>query len=480
MAGILVREISAEQAQRLVADQEGHFLDFKAIEVAPGKLTRTMVAFANAEGGELYVGFDETPNSDFVWRGFNTPEDANGHIQAFDQIFPLGDALDITFLRCNEYAGLIVKAEVKKTKDIKRATDGVAYVRRGASSTPVTSPESLEILQRNKGLISFESETVNVPLDLITNSEQIISFLIEVIPSAEPQDWLRKQQLMRDHLPTVAGLVLFGDEPQAAIPKRCGIKVYRYSTSEQLGTRETLAFDPISIEGSAYSQIENAVAKTREIIQGVRIHTATGLEEIIYPEEALHEVITNAVIHRDYSITDDIHITVFDNRVEVKSPGTLPAHITVDNILDERFARNPAIVRLINKFPNPPNKDVGEGLNTAFEAMRGMRLKPPTIEQLDGYVKISLRHESLATPEELILEYLAGHDEIANKLAREICHIGSENQVKRIFQKMIQSQLIELIPGRTRYTAAYRKAEHKALDVVENPTVDLFGDAPKH
>jgi len=65
-----------------------------------------------------------------------------------------------------------------------------------------------------------------------------------------------------------------------------------------------------------------------------------------------HEIITNAVLHRDYSVADDVHIRIFDNRVEVVSPGMLPAHITPENILSERFARNAAIVRLINKFPD--------------------------------------------------------------------------------------------------------------------------------
>ena len=127
---------------------------------------------------------------------------------------------------------------------------------------------------------------------------------------------------------------------------------------------------------------------------------------VTYPVEALHEIITNAVLHRDYSIADDIHIKIFDNRVEISSPGTLPGHITTDNILDERFARNAAMVRLINKFPDPPNKDVGEGLNTAFQAMRKMKLKDPVIRQEGGYVKVTLKHEALATTEEMILEYL--------------------------------------------------------------------------
>lgn len=264
--------------------------------------------------------------------------------------------------------------------------------------------------------------------------------MLEVVPTAEPAEWLRKQQVILKDKPTVAGIALFAEEPQAILPKRTGIKVYRYQTTASEGTRETLAGDPISIEGHAYQQIRAAVTKTAEIIESVRVNTPDGLESIKYPITALHEIITNAVLHRDYSLADDIHIRIFDNRVEVSSPGTLPAHITPENILQERFARNAAIVRLINKFPDPPNKDVGEGLNTAFDAMRQMKLKPPTIVQDGGYVTITLRHEPLATPEEIILEYLASNEQITNKVAREICFIGSENKMKGILQRLVTSR----------------------------------------
>jgi ATP-dependent DNA helicase RecG len=104
-----------------------------------------------------------------------------------------------------------------------------------------------------------------------------------------------------------------------------------------------------------------------------------GLEAIVYPDETLHEIVKNAVLHCDYSIVADIQIRVFDNRIEVESPGRLPGHVTPQNILATQAARNPKLVRLINKFPDPPNKDVGEGLNTAFEAMTKLRLKTPEI-----------------------------------------------------------------------------------------------------
>lgn len=449
--------LTQQEAMKLLNLEESHFVDLKAIEILPSKLTRSLSAFANAEGGELFVGVDEQNyRQTRSWRGFNRLEDANSFLQVFEQLFPLGEEYTYSFLQSSVGPGYVLKAEIRKSRNVKVASDSKAYVRRGAQNLPVDTEEALARLRRNKGITSFETEPVNVGKSLITNSTHIIQFMLEVIPNAEPESWLKKQQVIVNEKPTVAGLVLYAEEPQAVLPKRCGLKIYRYRTTAEEGTRETLDFDPISIEGCAYEQIKEAVKQAAEIIESVRVNTAVGLESVAYPITALHEIITNAVLHRDYSAADDIHIRIFDNRVEVISPGTLPAHITPENILNERFARNGVIVRLINKFPDPPNKDVGEGLNTAFQAMREMKLKLPFVTQVGGYVKVILRHEPLATPEEMILEFLQLHEQITNKEAREICFIGSENRMKRIFQRMMAKNLIELVPGTTRYTASYR------------------------
>jgi ATP-dependent DNA helicase RecG len=458
---VTIFDITPAERDKLLVGEEGHFSDFKSIAIAPAKLTRTIAALSNAEGGEVYVGIAQDAARNNSWAGFDTVEKANGHIQAFETLFPLGDGYGYSFLRSKEDNGLVLKIDVSKNRDVKAASDGRVYVRRGAQNLPCETDEALDRLRRNKGLTSFETEAINVEETIITNSTIILEFLLEIVPTAEPEPWLRKQQAIRDGKPTVAGAVLFAEEPQAALPKRSGLKIYRYATNAEEGTRDTLAFDPRSIEGHAYKQIHDAVQQTAEIIEAVRINTPEGLQSAKYPITALHEIITNAVIHRDYSIADDIHIRIFDNRVEVTSPGTLPAHITPDNILDERFARNPTIVRLINKFPNPPNKDVGEGLNTAFTAMRAMKLKPPVIEQKGGNVMVVLKHEPLASPEEIILEYLKDHDRITNRIARELSFIGSENKMKGILQRLVKNGHIELVPGTTRYSAAYRLSTTK-------------------
>ena len=282
--------------------------------------------------------------------------------------------------------------------------------------------------------------------------------MLDNIPTAEPAAWLKKQQLIINDRPTVAAIVLYAEEPQASLPKS-GIKVYRYQTSGA-ASRDTLVGNPASIEGHVYALIKKAVDKTAQTVESMSIVGAGGLEKFSYPRESIHEIITNAVLHRDYSLNDDIHVRIFDNRIEVQSPGVLPAHVTVENILEERFARNQRIVRLINKYDDPPNKDVGEGLNTAFEAMRKLKFRDPTIEQLDGSVKVTLRHEKLASPEEIICEFLRNNSEINNAKAREITFIGSENSVKRIFNKMIKSKIIERIPDRPQAKTGYQKGSN--------------------
>ena len=82
--------VDDDQAASILALREGHFSDMKAKAVRPAKLTKTLSAFANADGGELYLWIDENDGT-FTWNGFIDEEAANGHLQIFEKLFPLGD-----------------------------------------------------------------------------------------------------------------------------------------------------------------------------------------------------------------------------------------------------------------------------------------------------------------------------------------------------------------------------------------------------
>ena len=112
---------------------------------------------------------------------------------------------------------------------------------------------------------------------------------------------------------------------------------------------------------------------------------------------------------------------------------------------------------MINKFPDAPNKDVGEGLNTAFNAMSTLRLKPPTIEERETSVVVHIRHEPLASPDETVMAYLETHAEIVNRVGRAITGIQSENSMKNVFIRLRERGMIEPVPGREGFSSAWRK-----------------------
>ena len=441
------RILTDDDLIKLFAIEEDHFNDFKAKDISGKGFSKIVSALGNASGGDVYVGIREENDTKVKhWEGFSTIEDCNAFLQVIDSISSVLGYYDVEFLKHPILKTYVLRTTIFKTPGIVYTTDGKVFLRKGAQSLPIDTIEKQRRLELDKGISSYEDEPiVDSSLDDATESSVFKMFSQQIIPEVIPDLWLKKQRLYKDGKLTVAGEMLFSDEPQICLPKRSSIKVFRYKTSGE-ADRDMLVEQPITIEGCAYNEIYDAVTKVKEIIETIK-KLGKGLELVQYPEETLHEIITNAVLHRDYSIATDIQIRIFDNRVEVESPGKLPGHVTVTNILDSQAARNPKLVRLINKFPDAPNKDVGEGLNTAFSAMEKLRLKAPVIEELENSVLVTIKHERLASPEELVIEYLKTHDSIRNREGRAATGIKSENTMKQVFYRLHDKGYITLIKG---------------------------------
>lgn len=453
------RTLTEKEIVALFAIEENHFNDFKAKDIEGKKLSRTISAFANSSGGDIYLGIrEENDTKNKHWEGFNTIEEANGFIQMITDLLVMTSNYEIIFLKHPVLFTYILQITIFKTQAIIYSTDRkTPYVRKGAQNLPCNTIEKIKRLELDKGISSFENEmVVESELGDVDDSKIWKEFKNSIVPDTNTEIWLKKQRLYVEQKLTVAGLLLFADEPQICLPKRSSIKIFRYQTSGE-AERDTLVEIPITIEGCAYCQIYEAVRKTKEIIESIR-KFGKEFETIEYPEETLHEIITNAVLHRDYSIATDIQIRIFDNRVEVESPGKLPGYVTVDNILSAQSARNPKIVRLINKFPEAPNKDVGEGLNTAFEAMAKLRLKEPVIVEKENSVLVVIKHEKLASPEEIVVDYLMKNESITNRIGRSITGIKSENSMKRTFWKLRDAGMLYMVGAGS--AAAWKKTEN--------------------
>ena len=134
--------ITEAQAVKLLALIEGQFNDLKAREVPALSLSKAISAFANADGGDLYVGIREqlTLRKERVWAGFPDEEAANAHIQVLERFFPLGTDFQYEFLSAEGHHGLVLHLQINKTQGIVKASNNIPYVRRGAQSLPVQFP----------------------------------------------------------------------------------------------------------------------------------------------------------------------------------------------------------------------------------------------------------------------------------------------------------------------------------------------------
>src|ERR1019366_9623586 len=182
--GIDTARLSASQVTKLLLDfRESQFGDLKAKEIKPAKLSKAISAFANADGGDLYIGIAEiSPDKHREWHGFVDEEAANGHIQALEAIFPLGLDFQYDFLEAEGMPGLVLHLQIAKTQQIVRAQDGIPYLRRGAQSLPQVGDELLRRLTYAKGVGSFETEQVNASKENLIDSNVLADFIREVVP----------------------------------------------------------------------------------------------------------------------------------------------------------------------------------------------------------------------------------------------------------------------------------------------------------
>ena len=442
------KAITQEEINELLLIQEDWLIDKKGKDIKPAKLSKTISAFANTNGGDVYLGIAHTEDKTvYYWDGFETEESMNQHIEVVSNLFDSYEDYSLETYQSKVDGSFILHIVIHKTHKIIYASDGKAYVRHGVQNSPCDTDEKLMRLHLDKGLSSFEDEYTQTNLDDVKNSEVLLGFLSKVAPTTTPYDWLRRQKVMNSnaHI-SVAGVLLYDECPQATLPKQSAVKILRYHTEEAEGTRDTLDKGfPLTIEGDIYALIHDAVKKTKEIVEEPGVVGKSDMEIKEYPEITLHEIITNAVLHRDYSIKKGIQIRIFTNRIEIESPGKLPGHITLENILQEQCARNPKMVRLIAKFPSPPNKDVGEGLNSAFKAMEQMKLKQPQIIETESSVIVIIKHERLADAETVVWDYLQTHDTISNSIARSLTGITDANKMKQVFNRLKKQGKIKIV-----------------------------------
>lgn len=427
---------------------EDHFFEKKSIDVKPREIEKSVVAFANAEGGDIIIGIEDDKATKLKglekWRGSANIEFFNEILSCIYRLNPSPTISNHIYTLIG-YPGYVLKLSVEKGHQVFKTSDDSVYIRAGAQKLHVKDPEKISNLNFAKGVRSFEDINVDeYSINDLVEEKEIQTFCKTQIPYQDPLNYLINQHLIDVKTWDVktAAALLFSSLPSTLLKTKCAVKIARYETRKE-GERDDLK-ETFTIEGCINTQIIDAAEKIKNILSTVKIWSNGQLLNVEYPIEAIWEILVNAVIHRDYSIKDDVKVLIYDNRIEIHSPGKLPGHITPENILDERYTRNPKIVRTLSKYANSPNKDIGEGLNTAFQKMKDWKLQAPVILEKFSSVIVTLKHSPLARPEELVLTHLQSNGRITNEDARAITGIKSENTMKQVFKRLQKAGKIEL------------------------------------
>lgn len=444
------RVIDHDEEIALLSLNEDHFNDVKSKRINPGKLQETFVAFANSDGGDLFIGIEDKSEAGERIVGFDEQEDANSVISTLlEETNPAVENVLVEFLAIDG-KGLVLHFGIPKSPKVHYTASGDCYIRVNAAKRKIKG-DRITQLGYSKGAEPYERRALdNVDIKDIVDGDLLPNYMQRVGTHLDPEAFLRKQRLLTkkdgERSPNVGCVLLFDEEPQATLETRCAVKVYRLRTTEVEYKREQLEEMPVTINGDVESVIKLTIQQVAKYIDGASFQDGGRIVKLTYPSEALKEILVNAVIHRDYSLNDDIHVRIFDNRVEVQSPGRLPGYMNICNIYDERFSRNPNVVRMLHNLPDPVNHDIGEGLDTAKNELKKAGLVDPVFQEKENAFMVTIRHQKLASVEDVILQYFSDNPgaSITNKLIRQLSGEDDMQKVKLALQKLRASGEIKL------------------------------------
>lgn len=426
-----------EVGPQLASLPEDQWFERKSCRIAPRDLAQALIGFANADGGTLVIGLDdgEVEGTD------GNAEKRNSQLQANVDFcvppVPAKSRLVACVDRRGEPSELVV-FQVEPSELVHANQKDEVFLRVGDENRRLGFSQRQELLF-DKGQASYEARPSGASLDLIDRA--LLDGYARSAGASDPMRLLHARGLADDGGLTIAGCLLFAESPQAFLPEAF-IRVLRYRGRERgSGARQQLV-DDIRLEGPIPVQLRQAREQV-ERLQPTRRALSEGgtFEDVpLVPDDAWLEGIVNAAVHRSYSMAGDhIRVEIFDDRIEISSPGRFPGLVDLEDPLQTmRFARNPRIARVCADLSL--GQELGEGIRRMFEEMRQAGLTDPVYRQTSGSVELQL----LAEPVDRRLEArLPAHSRAIARTLRSAGRMstGEVTEALGISRPVVQKEL---------------------------------------
>lgn len=330
-------------------------------------LAGEMVAFSNSSGGMIIIGVDNNGHpvglsSDDINRlnqliSNTATNNVKNPINPITQNIKVGDNLL-----------LIVQISEGIDKPFMD-NNGVVWVKSGSDKRRVTSKEELRRIFQSSDLIHADEVPISGTTENDLDNEYFRGFYMKNYEENIDQSDVPVMQLLNNlnlahnNSLNLAGLLLFGKEPEKYKPAFI-IKAVAFVGNDPTGDKYR---DSVDIKGKLKVQYEEAITfLKRNLSYTQQEKSINSLGDLEIPMIALEELIVNALIHRNYFINAPIRLFVFEDRVEIISPGRLPNNLTIDNIKNGNSnIRNDIITSFATK--ELPYRGIGTGIRRALK-----------------------------------------------------------------------------------------------------------------
>ena len=382
----------------ITTEHENKYFDRKSAQIKPAELAPLISSFANADGGTIVIGVSDRTmrlegindfGEDKINNFINAPKDCCIPMPKFQEEF-----LDIT-----NYQGKpdrLLLLHIKASVDQIIRTSGDRTFLRIADKTTEMRGDNLRNLEYAKSTRHYEDEC-NADAKISDLDPLLLEEYKVCINATDVDD--RQVLLARGFIKerdgkdclTNSAVLLFAKNIQQFYPN-CRVRFVRYDGSyAKVGTNINIIRD-YSVE----EPLPRLIKKAREFIstqlrEFTSLDGKTGRFHIVpeYPEFAWLEGVVNAVTHRQYSMSGRyIMVRMYDDRLEIESPGGLPNVVTVENIRYTRYSRNPHISRVLTEFGWV--RELNEGVKRIYADMESFFLNDPEWSDNDNTVRLTL------------------------------------------------------------------------------------------
>lgn len=381
-------------------EPENKYFDRKSVKIRPADLGRHISAFANADGGTIVIGIDDKSRK---IEGLNSvgDEKINEFINSPKNCCRPMPKYMYEFVDVKSSAGeedrLLLLHISESVNQVIRTINDETWLRIGDRSVEMLG-ENLINLEYAKSARHYEDE-----INTDARIEDLDKDLLEMYKRSIDADEVSNEQMLRargflksrdgiDYL-TNAAVLLFAKNIYQFYPN-CRIRFIRYDGNYAGVGHDINIIRDKNIELPLLRIIDEAkdfiASQLREF---TLLDANSGKFKIVpeYPEFAWQEGIVNAVAHREYALVGSyIKVSMYDDRLEIESPGKLPNIVTVDNIKDTRYSRNPRISRVLTEFGWV--RELNEGVKRIYSDMERFFLDPPVYSEPEQTVRLVLKN----------------------------------------------------------------------------------------